>query len=130
MLRRLIKKGEWDKLLNKIPIQKGDFIYVPSGTIHALKKGTFILEIQQSSDTTFRLYDYDRMDDKGKKRDLHQRQAIEVASVPHDLPSIQPESVKKGRNRFIMFLQSDHFSFYKWEIEEKVEMKKKHHFCW
>lgn len=123
-LRRLIEKGEWETLLNKIPIQKGDFIYIPSGTIHALKNGTLILEIQQSSDTTFRLYDYGRMDDKGKKRELHQRQAIEVASVPHDLPCIQPESVKQGRNRFIMFMQSEHFSVYKWEIEENVEMKK------
>ncbi|MGA5688533.1 mannose-6-phosphate isomerase, class I [Cytobacillus pseudoceanisediminis] len=123
-LTRLIEKEAWDKLLKKIPIKKGDFIYVPSGTVHALGEGTLILEIQQNSDTTFRLFDYDRLDAKGKKRELHLRQAIEVASVPHILPKIQPEFVKEGRNRYIKYLESDHFTVCKWEIKENAEMKK------
>lgn len=123
-LKRLIDKGDWYKLLNKIPIKKGDFIYVPSGTIHALGKGTLILEVQQNSDTTFRLYDYDRIDDKGKKRELHLKQAIEVASVPHYFPKLQREYVKISRNRFIKYLETDNFTVCKWEIQENAEMKK------
>ncbi|URM31165.1 mannose-6-phosphate isomerase, class I [Cytobacillus firmus] len=123
-LTSLIEKGEWGELLNKIPIKKGDFIYVPSGTVHALGKGTLILEIQQSSDTTYRLYDYDRIDGNGKKRELHLRQAIEVISVPHYLPELQPEYVKKGKNRFIKFLETENFTVCKWEIQENTAMKK------
>ncbi|MBN8201221.1 MULTISPECIES: mannose-6-phosphate isomerase, class I [Bacillaceae] len=123
-LTSLIEKKEWGKLLNKIQIKKGDFIFVPSGTVHALGQGTLILEIQQSSDTTYRLYDYDRIDSNGKKRELHLRQAIEVATVPHYLPKLQPEYVKKGRNRFIKYLETENFTVSKWEIQENAAMKK------
>ena len=63
--------GKWDELLGKVRVNKGDFFYVPSGTIHAIGKGIVILEIQQSSDITYRVYDYDRKDDAGNPRDLH-----------------------------------------------------------
>ncbi|MFA9458185.1 mannose-6-phosphate isomerase, class I [Halalkalibacter sp. AB-rgal2] len=79
----LIEKGVWDKLLKKVPISPGDFYYVPSGTVHAIGKGTLILETQQSSDTTYRVYDYDRIDDKGNARELHIRQSIDVTTIPH-----------------------------------------------
>ncbi|MBT2690112.1 mannose-6-phosphate isomerase, class I [Bacillus sp. ISL-47] len=127
-LIHLIEKGEWDNLLKKIPVKKGDFFYVPSGTIHALGEGTLILEIQQSSDTTFRIYDYDRLDDEGKKRELHLKQAIEVTSVPHHPPKVQPVTMSKGRNRFIKFIESEHFSVCKWEITEKAALQNDHKF--
>ena len=62
----MIEEGRWDDLLRKVPVKKGDFYYVPSGTIHAIGSGILILETQQSSDTTYRVYDYDRTDDQGK----------------------------------------------------------------
>lgn len=58
----MIENGEWDKLLCRIKVKPGDFFYVPSGTIHALCSGVLILETQQSSDTTYRVYDYERID--------------------------------------------------------------------
>jgi len=64
-LRAMMEAGEWDRLLRKVPIHPGDFFYVPSGTIHALCEGTLVLETQQSSDTTYRVYDYDRVDSQG-----------------------------------------------------------------
>lgn len=67
----LIEEGKWDDLLRKVKIKKGDFFHVPTGTIHALKKGTLVLETQQSSDTTYRLYDYDRLGDDGMPHPLH-----------------------------------------------------------
>lgn len=121
-LIQLIQTNEWDKLIKRVPISRGDFIYVPSGTIHALCKGTLILEIQQNSDTTYRFYDYDRQDHKGKKRELHLKKAIEVVSIPHEEPIIQFSVNKKGKNRFITFIESEHFTVNKWEITKSIQM--------
>ena len=60
-LERMVENGEWDGLLRRIEVQPGDFFYVPSGTIHAIGEGIQILETQQSSDITYRVYDYDRV---------------------------------------------------------------------
>lgn len=65
--------------------KKGTFIKVPAGTIHALGKGLVLLEVQQSSNLTYRLYDYDRMDKNGKKRELHLDKSLDVINVPNDL---------------------------------------------
>ena len=70
-LRQQIEDKNWDALLTKVPVKAGDFFYVPSGTMHAIGAGILILETQQSSDTTYRVYDFDRKDDKGNLRELH-----------------------------------------------------------
>lgn len=81
-LTEMIENGEWDKLLNRFPIKPGDFFFIPAGTVHAIRKGTQILEIQQNSDVTYRLYDYDRLQD-GKPRELHIKKSIDVINCPH-----------------------------------------------
>ncbi|WP_394138018.1 mannose-6-phosphate isomerase, class I [Cytobacillus oceanisediminis] len=121
-----IDKGKWDSLLRRIPINKGDFIFVPSGTIHALCEGTLVLEIQQNSNTTYRIYDYDRTDEEGNKRDLHFKKAIEVTRVPYKRFEFEPIVERQGGNKFIKFIKSNHFTIYKWEITEKAEMEKNH----
>ena len=63
-LIKMINNHQWSKLFSKKPVKTGDFVYVPSGTIHALNKGIIVLETQQSSDTTYRIYDYNRRDKK------------------------------------------------------------------
>lgn len=68
--KRLMESGDWNGLLRRIKIKPGDFFYVPSGTLHALCEGTLVLEIQQNSDTTYRVYDYDRCNDPGAKKGL------------------------------------------------------------
>lgn len=65
-------------LLNKINVKKGEAYYIPAGTIHALGKGILVTEIQQNSNTTFRIYDYDRMDSNGNLRELHVDRAKDV----------------------------------------------------
>jgi mannose-6-phosphate isomerase len=76
-----IEKGEVEKILNYYPIKKDDFFYIPSGTIHAICKDTFILEVSQSSDITYRLHDFNRIDN-GKPRDLHIDKALSVMKFP------------------------------------------------
>lgn len=77
-----ITQCAWKKLLREIPIRKGDFFQIEPGTIHAIKAGTLILETQQDSDITYRLYDYDRLQN-GKPRPLHIRQSIDVIKCPY-----------------------------------------------
>lgn len=80
-LADMIHEGRWNELIRTIPIHKGDFMQIDPGTVHAIKGGTLILETQQNSDITYRLYDYDRLQN-GKPRDLHLNQSIDVITVP------------------------------------------------
>lgn len=80
-LERMILGGKWNELIREIPIKPGDFFQIDPGTIHAIKKGTLLLETQENSDVTYRVYDYDRMRD-GKKRQLHIKQSIDVSKAP------------------------------------------------
>lgn len=64
--------------LNKVPVKKGDCYFVESGTIHAIGKGITLIEIQQNSTLTYRLYDFDRIDKNGNKRELHVDKALKV----------------------------------------------------
>ncbi len=77
----LIMNNKFDEFLNIIPIKNNDFFYVKCGTVHAIRKGTLIYELQQSSDTTYRIYDYNRLDN-GKKRELHIEKSVEVIKSP------------------------------------------------
>lgn len=113
-----IANGEWDILLRRQPVKAGDFIFVPSGTIHAIGEGIVILETQQSSDTTYRVYDFDRTDDKGKTRELHLDQAIEVTTVP-DTPKIVHSTTKNVRGGTIQTLiETDEFNVYRMEVTD------------
>lgn len=73
-----LKDRTIEEILNKVPVQKGEFYYVPAGTIHAIGAGCLICEIQQTSNLTYRMYDYDRTDKFGKPRELHIEKALEV----------------------------------------------------
>lgn len=112
----MINNNEWDKLLRKVNIKKGDFFYVPSGTIHAICKGTLILETQQNSDTTYRVYDYDRTDNLGNKRELHVQKSIEVTNVPHTDFDTDYKIVSTPSFKCTTFVSNEFFSVYKLDI--------------
>ncbi|MDO4662085.1 MAG: class I mannose-6-phosphate isomerase [Tissierellia bacterium] len=88
VLKEKIKNGQWNNLFKEVKTNKDDFFYVPSGTIHAIKAGNIILEIQQSSDVTYRLYDYDRKDDKGNLRELHIDKSLKAIDID---PKLYPK---------------------------------------
>ncbi len=123
----MIENGQWDKLLRKVPVKAGDFFYVPSGTIHALTKGIMVLETQQSSDTTYRLYDYDRTDDAGNKRELHLKQSEDVTIVPHVDPKLDITTEKIGDSTITTFVTaptSPFFSVYRWQVNGELKLTK------
>jgi len=76
-----IESDSYDKLLKKVKVNDGEFYPIPSGTIHAIGKGIVLLEVQQSSDITYRFYDYHRKDKEGKERELHVKKAIDVTDI-------------------------------------------------
>ncbi|HLS09394.1 mannose-6-phosphate isomerase, class I [Lentibacillus sp.] len=124
-LEQMMANGEWDKLLRRIKVQPGDFVYVPSGTIHAIGKGIVILETQQSSDMTYRVYDYDRTDADGNQRELHLEKAAAVTTVPHQIPEFnQEESVSVDLNKRKL-VQNDYFGVSLWRLNGHVEQTMK-----
>ncbi len=112
----MIEKGEWNHLLRRVSIKPGDFFYVPSGTVHALCEGTLVLETQQSSDTTYRVYDYDRTDQNGQKRELHIEKSIDVSMVPHQDAEVQVSKTVLPGAELTTFVETEFFSVYKWDI--------------
>ncbi|OUA97982.1 mannose-6-phosphate isomerase, class I [Bacillus thuringiensis] len=123
-----INSGNWSSLLHKVKIKPGDFFYVPSGTIHALCEGTLVLEIQQSSDTTYRLYDYDRVDENGNKRELHIEKVIEVTIIPHEKASVNTVVKNHMGMKWTTFVKSEFFSVYKWDVQSIVHYEQTHNF--
>ncbi|MBO3443188.1 mannose-6-phosphate isomerase, class I [Clostridium sp. CCUG 7971] len=115
-LQKMIENDEWDNLLRRVKIKKGDFFYVPSGTIHALCKGTLVLETQQNSDTTYRVYDYDRVDNDGNKRELHVQKSIDVSTVPHIEDNNNYSVVSKDTYKCTTFISNEFFSVHKLDI--------------
>lgn len=123
-LAEMIQDSRWDDLLKKVPVKKGDFFYVPSGTIHAIGKGIMILETQQSSDTTYRVYDYDRKDDQGNTRELHIQQSIDVTTVPAKAPELQIKEIRQGNSSIVTYVETEFFNVYEWDIKGITSFKK------
>ena len=113
-----MKEGNWDDLLTKVPVQAGDFFYVPSGTIHALGKGIVVLETQQSSDTTYRVYDYNRIDKDGNTRELHLEKAIDVTTVPQVYVPTKPEQLSENGIIITTLVSNQFFTVQKWDITD------------
>lgn len=122
-LREMIETGKWDDLLRRIKVNKGDFFHVPSGTIHAIGSGIMILETQQSSDTTYRVYDYDRLDDQGNQRDLHITQSVDVTNVPHTDPVLAIETKNQPGAEITTFVSNEYFTVYEWFIRGTATME-------
>ena len=87
-----IKENTITSLLRKIPVKKGEFYYVPAGTVHALLAGVTVIEIQENSNLTYRVYDYDRRDKAGNPRELHVAKALEVMTLTASEPPRQDVS--------------------------------------
>ena len=97
-VRESIENGSIGEYLNHVPVHKDDVFYIEAGTVHAIGAGCLIAEIQESSNVTYRLYDYDRVDRRGKKRPLHVDRALKVARLESSAAPRQPMRVLKYRN--------------------------------
>lgn len=117
-LKSMINNKEWNKLIRTIPIKKGDFLQIDPGTVHAIKGGTLILETQQNSDITYRVYDYDRLTD-GLPRELHIDKSIDVINVPFEDNVLEDKiEVSKQCKKLI---ECKYYEVFKFEITKKEE---------
>lgn len=96
-LRAGVENGTIGKYLQKVPVEKNDVFFLDPGTIHAIGAGCLVAEIQENSNLTYRLYDYDRVDKNGQKRELHLDKALEVANLKSSAEPKQPLRVLKYR---------------------------------
>ncbi|MCE5307870.1 MAG: class I mannose-6-phosphate isomerase [Acidobacteriales bacterium] len=94
-LREAALSGEIESLLNWVPVAAGDVLFTPAGVIHAVGAGIALCEIQQTSDVTYRLYDY------GRPRDLHVEKAIDVSHLQPGPPRIEPAAVAGDRELLV-----------------------------
>ena len=75
-VKTMIEAGKGAEIADRLPVKKGDYVYVPAGTLHAITAGSFVYEIEENSEITYRFYDYDRVDSNGHKRELHLTKAL------------------------------------------------------
>lgn len=75
---RAVAEGTVADILQEVPVKKGDVFFIPAGTVHALAKGLNVIEIQQTSDITYRIFDWNRVDSEGKSRELHTALAVDA----------------------------------------------------
>ncbi len=116
--RTAIAAGKLEPYLHRLRVQAGDHICVPAGSLHAIMGGLLIAEIQQNSNTTYRVYDWNRMGADGKPRPLHVEKALEVINFEQVTPQIcapKPISSEDGVRRSLL-CQTDYF------VTERVEM--------
>ncbi len=100
-----IEKGTLTRLLNRVSVRKGDVFFIPAGTVHAIGSGILICEIQQNSNTTYRVYDYGRKDKNGNTRPLHIEKAAEVSSLKKMPP---PAPVPEGED--VLLARCEYFT--------------------
>ena len=105
-VRRSLEANKITRLLSKVPVHKNDVFMITPGTVHAIGSGCLIAEIQESSNVTYRFYDYDRTDKNGNKRELHIDKALEVADLKSTAAPRQPMRVIKYRSGYATELLS------------------------
>lgn len=97
-LKKMIEEKDWAHLLCRQDVAPGDFLFIPAGTVHALCRQTLLLEIQQTSNLTYRLYDYDRLQD-GAPRPLHIEKAIDVITCPQEVHPVRDERTAQEKTK-------------------------------
>lgn len=119
-LANAVASGTCDEVLHVVEPSAGDCIFIPAGTVHALGDGLVIAEIQQSSDTTFRLFDWNRVGADGKPRQLHVEQGL--AATDFERGPVEPvvgEAVGPGRTRLVA---CDKFLWDRCELAEETSL--------
>lgn len=119
--KKALTSGSLERLLNFVPVKKGDSIFIPSGTVHAILDGIVIAEIQQNSNTTYRVYDWNRRDKYGKSRELHIEKALEVINFDFQ-GSLQPlQETNLGTNKITKLVECQYFNVQKIEIQKEYQ---------
>lgn len=115
---KLVETGEIMDVLNFNAIKPGDTFFIPAGRVHAIGKGAFVAEIQETSDITYRLYDYKRKDKDGNERQLHTKEAFDAINF-NDTEG-KPVDYKLVRDIPVNLVTSPFFTTNLWQIDHEV----------
>lgn len=127
-LKAMVDRGEWKQLIRETHVEKDDFIQIEPGTIHTFGGGMLILEIQQNSDITYRVYDFDRLTD-GKPRQLHLDKALEVITVP--AKPLEDCIIKTGNmpeNNMNLLIECEYYRVWKLDVTNPIAINQDQHF--
>lgn len=105
------------EVTNSVPVKKGDVFFIRSGTLHAIGKGNLIAEIQQNSNTTYRIYDYGRVGSDGKPRQLHIDKALDVTKLCPAKPYPVSKPVQKDGYTEKLLSSCEYFTVYSMDID-------------
>jgi mannose-6-phosphate isomerase len=120
-LTRAISDRTAEACLKRVALREGDAVFVPAGTAHTIGPGLVLCEIQEQSDLTYRVYDYDRRDALGRSRELHIEKALEVIRFGKQRGGkINPVRIKNGPVAETFFTSCRYFATEKWEFSERV----------
>lgn len=120
-LQSMVEQAQWSELIREVPIKKGDFIQITPGTVHAIKGGIMLLETQQNSDITYRVYDYDRLSN-GKPRELHIQKSLDVINVPADaVEDTVVHALHVPKNTFYKLEECEYYKVFKVDIDGTME---------
>ena len=119
--RRAIAEGTAEDCLERVAVRAGDAVFVPPGTAHTICPGVVLCEIQQHSDITYRVFDYNRVGPDGKPRPLHIRQALSVMRFGEQSGGrCEPVRVTHGAITETFFAACRHFAAERWEFRERI----------
>lgn len=114
-MEQMIREKRWEEFIRIVPIKKGDFFQIDPGCLHAIKGGTLILETQQNSDITYRVYDYDRLSD-GKPRELHVQQSIDTIQAPFQADDSHSEQTSMDGAVKTHFISCPYYEVDKYDV--------------
>ncbi len=115
---KAIEDNKVEECLGRVPVKKGDVVYIPCGLVHAITKGIMLLEIQQNSDLTYRVYDYNRLGNDGKPRPLHIEKALDVIDFGQtDVTTVTGLKVEENGAVVTYYLANKYFGIQKLDVE-------------
>jgi len=122
-LRTAYENGTVESCLNHLPVAAGDIINIPAGLVHALTPGVMVAEVQQNSDITYRIYDYNRLGPDGKPRDLHIEESLAVADFDGKIPkaAVPGLEIKKDNCTLTYAIANQYFAIIKYDLAGSYE---------
>ena len=131
-VRTGIQNNSLGELLNQIPVIKGDMLFIPSRTVHAILDGTLLYEVQQTSDITFRLYDWGRVDKNGTPRQLHIAESLKTVDTTfheqHKIPPVLVSSLNDVERFFRVACRYFAVEEYVFQRDSSLQLPKKRSF--
>jgi mannose-6-phosphate isomerase len=122
-LKKAITDNTLSEIVNFVPVKKGDVFFIPAGLVHAICEGILICEIQQNSNTTYRVYDWGRLDANGNSRELHINKALDVSKLEGETQTDFSLLVNKiGENSVATISECKYFKSYKYDILNSITL--------